>query len=104
MISLISWFEIINIILPDPNIFLWTAASAADAAAGNPSGIKMFLANGSIIFHFLLKAIQLLVMVLKVYLKIILIINFFVFEFLIVILYWQINHLEKLEEFSRLVY
>ena len=31
---------------PDPNIFLWIAASVADAAAVNPNGNKTFLANG----------------------------------------------------------
>ena len=30
---------------PDPNIFLWTAASNADAAAVNPNGIETLLAN-----------------------------------------------------------
>ena len=32
MISFISSLEIINVVKPDPNIFLWIAASAADAA------------------------------------------------------------------------
>ena len=45
MISFISLFEIINIVLPDSNIFLWIIASVADAAV-NPNGIKMLLANG----------------------------------------------------------
>ena len=49
MMSLISSFDIINVIcgaeeewrlLPDPNIFLCIPASAADAAAVNPKGIK----------------------------------------------------------------
>ena len=35
---------------PDPNIFLWIVASAADAAAINCNGIKTFLANGLSIF------------------------------------------------------
>ena len=30
---------------PDPNIFLWIAASNADAAAANPNGIEILLAN-----------------------------------------------------------
>ena len=46
MISFISLLEIINVVLPDPNIFLRIAASVADAAAVNPNGIKMLLANG----------------------------------------------------------
>ena len=32
--------------MPDPNIFLWIAASVADAAAVNHNGIKTLLANG----------------------------------------------------------
>ena len=44
IISFISSLEIINVVLPDPNIFLWIAASIA--AAVNPNGIKMLLANG----------------------------------------------------------
>ena len=46
MISFISLLEIINVVLPEPNIFLRIAASVADAAAVNPNGIKMLLANG----------------------------------------------------------
>ena len=46
MTLFISLFEIINIVLPDPNIFLWIAASVADAGAVNPNGIKTLLANG----------------------------------------------------------
>ena len=32
--------------MQDPNIFLWIAASAADATVLNPNGIKMLLAYG----------------------------------------------------------
>ena len=32
--------------MPGPNIFLWIAASFADAAAVNPTGIRTLLANG----------------------------------------------------------
>ena len=39
-------FEIINVVTPDRNIFLWIAASVADTAAVNPNGIKTLLANG----------------------------------------------------------
>ena len=35
---------------PDPKIFLCIPASAADAAAVNPKGIKTLLANGLITF------------------------------------------------------
>ena len=43
---MISSFEIINVIVPDPNIFLWTAASVADADAVNHNGTKTLLADG----------------------------------------------------------
>ena len=46
MIPFISSFEIINVVVPDPNFFLWIAASVAAAAAVNPNGIKRLLANG----------------------------------------------------------
>ena len=45
-ISFISSFEIINLIVPDPSIFSWITASAADAAAVNPNGIKTLLVSG----------------------------------------------------------
>ena len=44
--SFISSLEVINVIAPDPNIFLWIATSVADLAAVNTNGIKMLLANG----------------------------------------------------------
>ena len=37
---------------PDSNIFLWIAASIADAAAVNPNGIKTLLANGLRTFYY----------------------------------------------------
>ena len=51
ILSSISLFEIISVIdegslCPDPNIFLYIPASAADSAAVNPRGIKTLLANG----------------------------------------------------------
>ena len=46
MISFISSFEIINVVIPDHNIFWWIAASVVDAATVNPNSIKMTLANG----------------------------------------------------------
>ena len=42
----ISSFNIISAVVPDPKIFLCIPASAADAAAVNPNGIKTLLANG----------------------------------------------------------
>ena len=50
IISFISSFEIIKVVFPDPNIFLCIPASAADAAAVNPKGIKTLLANVLITF------------------------------------------------------
>ena len=41
MISFISSLEVINIVTPDSNSFLWIAASVAA-----PNGIKTHLANG----------------------------------------------------------
>ena len=40
-ISLISSLELINVVAPDADIFLWKAESVADATAVNPNGIKM---------------------------------------------------------------
>ena len=40
MISFISLFEIINVVLHDRNIFLRRPASIADTAVVNPNGIK----------------------------------------------------------------
>ena len=46
MISLKSSFEKTNVVLSDPKIFLWIAASVVDPAAVNINGIKTLLANG----------------------------------------------------------
>ena len=46
MTSFISSIQVINVVLPGPNIFLWVAAFAADAAVVNPNGIKTFLTSG----------------------------------------------------------
>ena len=40
--SSISSFDIINVVVPEPRIFLCISVSAADAAAVNPNGIKTF--------------------------------------------------------------
>ena len=50
MTSFISLVEIIDVVLPDLNIFLWKVASIADPAASNPNGIKTLLSNGFITF------------------------------------------------------
>ena len=65
--SFISSFDIISavVLLADPKIFLRIPASAANAAAVNPKGIKTFLANGLITF--LLAIILFLVMDPEVY-------------------------------------
>ena len=95
MISFISLFEIINVVhfakskgcVADQNIFSWIGASAVDAAAVNPNGIKTLLGNFSV--HFSLKKIHFLVTVLKVYLRIFLIILFYAIEFLIHLKSWR---------------
>ena len=46
MILFISTLEILNVVTPDSNIFLWTATSVGDDVAVNPNGIKQLLANG----------------------------------------------------------
>ena len=48
--SSISSFDIISVVVPDPQIYLHIPASAADAAAVNPNGIKTLFANGLITF------------------------------------------------------
>ena len=51
IILIISWtssFDIISVVFPDPSIFLCIPASAADASAVDPKGIKTLLANGLI--------------------------------------------------------
>ena len=61
IISSISLFDIISVVVlceavdkelrqPDPKIFLCISASAADAAAANPKGMRALLASGLITF------------------------------------------------------
>ena len=55
IIYFISLFDIISVAVvlllwPDPKIFMCITASATDAAAVNPKGIKALLANGLITF------------------------------------------------------
>ena len=72
--SLISLFDIISVVAPDPKIsFLCIPESAADAAAVNLSGFKALLANG--LLHFLLVVILFLVMDQDVYQVILLIVS-----------------------------
>ena len=52
MVSSVSSLEIINVVLPDPNIFLWIAGPVADATAVNPNSVKMLLASGLGTFRF----------------------------------------------------
>ena len=74
IMSSISSFDIIRIVIPDPKIFLCIPASAADVAAVNTNGINTLLTNGLGIF--LLVVNQFLVMHREVYQKILLIILF----------------------------
>ena len=46
----ISSLEIISVVKSDRIIFLWIAASVADATAVGPNGIKTLLVNSSITF------------------------------------------------------
>ena len=46
----VSSLDIISVVVPESNIFLCIPASAADAAAVNPNGIKTLLANDLITF------------------------------------------------------
>ena len=46
MTSFTFSLDIINVVLPDPNNFLWIAVSVSDAAAVNPNEIKRLLAGG----------------------------------------------------------
>ena len=71
--SSISSFDIISVVVPEPQIFLCIPGSAADAAAVNPNGIKTLLANG--LTTFLLMIILFLVMDQKVYQEILLIVS-----------------------------
>ena len=50
MISSISSLEIIKVVNPDPNIFLWIVGSVADAAAVNPNGIKTLPIKDNLVF------------------------------------------------------
>ena len=50
MKSFVSSLEIINEFIPNPNIFLWIAASVADAAPVNLNGITTLVVNGLIKF------------------------------------------------------
>ena len=45
MLSFIASFETINVVMSDPNIFLWITSFDADTAV-HPNGIKALLANG----------------------------------------------------------
>ena len=47
MISFISRFESISVVLPETKMFFWIAAFFTDAASVNPNGIKTLLVNDS---------------------------------------------------------
>ena len=65
MISFISLFNIISVVVPDPKIFLCIPAYAADTAVVNPREIKTLLASGLI--KFLLMVVLFLVIVQAIY-------------------------------------
>ena len=46
IMSFISSFEIIKVVVPEPYIFFWIPASIAEAAAVIPNGAKTFFAKG----------------------------------------------------------
>ena len=46
MISSFSSFKISYVVIPNPKLLLCIPASAADATAANPNGVKTHLANG----------------------------------------------------------
>ena len=46
MISFISLFKIVDVVLPDLSTFVWIAESVAGATAVNCNSIKTLLANG----------------------------------------------------------
>ena len=48
--SYISSFEIVKVVVLEPSISFFIPASAADAAAVNPHGIKVLLVNSLITF------------------------------------------------------
>ena len=53
LISFIYSLKFVNVVITDPNIFLWIAASVADAGTFNANGIKTLLGNGLSANHFL---------------------------------------------------
>ena len=79
MTSLISSFEIINVVPPGPNIFLWIAASVAEAATVNPNGIETLLNNGLSTFSINENP------VFKVYLEILLTVLFYAFKYFLIL-------------------
>ena len=70
--SSISSLDIISVAVPNPKFFLCIPASTA---AINPNGIKILLANGLIILHFLLMVILFLIMDQEVYQTILLVVS-----------------------------
>ena len=81
MISFISLFEIINVVMPDSNLFFWIAASVAGVTSVNSNGIKTLSANGLSTFFVIGKPVSAIVS--KVCLKILLPILFYASEFFI---------------------
>ena len=90
MISFISSIETINSVLTDPNILLWVAPSVADAAVANPDGIKTFLAYGLSIYP--IKDNPIFSNGSKGLQKILLIVLFYLTEFLFLFLFYYHLH------------
>ena len=79
--SSFSSSDIINVVIfLDPNIFVCIPASAADAAAVNPKGIKPLLANGLVTFF--INGNPILEMNRVIYYEIVLIASSWIIEFL----------------------
>ena len=79
MISSFSSFKVSYVAIPNPKLLLCIPASAADATAANPNGVKTHLAND--LSTFFIKGTPLLVMVLEVYLDVLLIATFMQLSF-----------------------
>ena len=77
IVSHISSYESISVVMPDPEIFFSIPACVADAAPVNPNHIKVVLVDG--LSTFFIKGKTVLVIVLKLYIKVPLIVLFYYF-------------------------
>lgn len=60
MITLISLFEILSVLMSDSYIFFWIAVCVAATTAVYFDGVKMFLANGVSAFLLIVNQLSLL--------------------------------------------